>query len=371
MYMVISKKKLIFAGLAGFILCCLFPFLKNVFFLTTPVDSRLAEEDVSRLLEKILILRNRAIMTGDLQLLASLYDRTTTYGAWAYEHQAAKKKHLAGWAEKQGVRFIDIHSVIRVNSSKLVNSRFSVNFLASTTYKYVYVDEPLVVNSFRVGSYHSADLVCKEETWLVGREWYTDPFAGSLPPDTAKNAEHKNYILSRPARDFTNLNPRRTAAVDYADRYSGAAAAPDSGFPYNRAYRNYNYLGGDCTNFASQVLHEGGEFPKTYTWNYQREGTKAWVNAEAFKDYMLYSGRASLLARGTYNEVLKASYELLPGDFIAYEKKGEVAHISIVTGTDSRGYSLVNSHNVDRYRVPWDLGWSGPGTRFWLVRVHY
>lgn len=368
MFVVISKKKLVGAGLAAFLLLSLSPVLKNLFS-TAYVDARLTEEELFRSLEKIIILRNRAVMTGDLQLLASLYNRTTTFGTWAYEHQAARRKYLAAWAEKQGVRFVDIHSTIRVNRSKPIPSGFSVNFLASTTYKYVYVDEPLTVNSFRVGSYHSADLVCQEETWLIGREWYTDPFAGSLPPETSE--KNKDYILSRRARDFTNLNPRRRAAVEYADQYAGAAAAPDSGFPYNRAYKNYNYLGGDCTNYASQVLHEGGGFPKTYTWNYQREGSRAWVNAEAFTNFMLYSGRASLLARGSYNEVLRASYELLPGDFIAYEKKGEIAHISIVTGADSRGYTLVNSHNVDRYRVPWDLGWNDRQTRFWLVRVHY
>ncbi|MDK2919909.1 MAG: hypothetical protein PWQ37_2642 [Candidatus Petromonas sp.] len=86
---------------------------------------------------------------------------------------------------------------------------------------------------------------------------------------------------------------------------------------------------------------------------------------------MLYSGRASKIAYGTYEQVYKASYKLLPGDFIAYEKNGKVTHISVVTGADSKGYTYVHSHNTDRYRVPWDLGWSDKGIKFWLVRVHY
>lgn len=86
---------------------------------------------------------------------------------------------------------------------------------------------------------------------------------------------------------------------------------------------------------------------------------------------MLYSGRGSLITRGTYNQVFKNSFKLLPGDFIAYEKKGKVTHISVVTGIDSKGYALVNCHNTDRYRVPWDLGWSDKGIVFWLVRVNY
>ena len=92
---------------------------------------------------------------------------------------------------------------------------------------------------------------------------------------------------------------------------------------------------------------------------------------QALKDFMLYSGRASLLAYGSYSEVLKASYKLLPGDIVAYWKKGKVVHVAVVTGADSRGYALVNCHNTDRYRVPWDLGWSDSRIRFYLLRAHY
>ncbi|EKN42640.1 hypothetical protein CFSAN001627_05472, partial [Clostridium botulinum CFSAN001627] len=75
-------------------------------------------------------------------------------------------------------------------------------------------------------------------------------------------------------------------------------------------------------NFASQILFEGGKFRKNSTWNYDSKGaTRAWVNADGFKDYMIYSGRASVIAHGDYEKVYKASYKLLPGDFVAYEKK--------------------------------------------------
>ena len=86
---------------------------------------------------------------------------------------------------------------------------------------------------------------------------------------------------------------------------------------------------------------------------------------------MIYSGRGSLIARGKYKDVLEKSYKLLPGDYIAYEKNGNVVHISIVTGQDSHGYIQVNAHHTDRYRSPWDLGWSNDYITFRLVRVHY
>jgi len=91
----------------------------------------------------------------------------------------------------------------------------------------------------------------------------------------------------------------------------------------------------------------------------------------SFKSYSLDIVRASLVAQGTYNKVLKASYKLLSGDIVAYEKKGKVVHVSVVIGADSKGYTLVNCHNTDRNRVPWDLGWSDKGIKFWLIHVHY
>jgi len=78
------------------------------------------------------------------------------------------------------------------------------------------------------------------------------------------------------------------------------------------------------------------------------------LKLEFFMNFLLTiclnNKKASIIAQGPYDKVLEASYRLLAGDYIAYEEKGEIAHISIVTGADSKGYALVNSHNSDRYR---------------------
>ncbi|MGO0915855.1 amidase domain-containing protein, partial [Clostridioides difficile] len=133
-----------------------------------------------------------------------------------------------------------------------------------------------------------------------------------------------------------------------------------------------NPEGGDCANFASQIMFESGRFKKNSIWNYsERAGTKAWVNAQAFKNYALYSGRGSLIAKGSYEEVYKEAYNLRPGDFVGYEKKGRITHVSTVTGLDSRGYPLVTCHNTDRMLVPWDLGWSDKSIRFHIIKINY
>lgn len=329
------------------------------------------EEDEELFIKLAFKIRNKTILSENTKQLESLYNIKSKYGRWAYEHEVKKMKYLHIWEEKQGIKFISVVSTPIIRWSKKIDTGYKINLLVSTEYKYVYEDEPKKVNSFRIGAYHYMRILEKDEYFKISTEWYNDPFADSLKLNEERSDSIKEFIKNKEKRDFSNLNTRRIKAVEYADKFVGAADDGSNDYKYNPKYKNYNPLGGDCANFASQVLHEGGQFRKNYTWNYVRDGSKSWVNAQGFKNYMLYSGRSSVIAYGTYDQVYKLSFKLLPGDFVAYVKKGKVTHISVVTGADSKGYSLVNCHNTDRYRVPWDLGWSDKGIKFYLIRVHY
>ena len=211
-----------------------------------------------------------------------------------------------------------------------------------------------------------------DNSLIITKEWYDDPFADSLNLEDLKQESIKEFIMSQEAKEIADLNERRQNAIEYAHKYAGAASEEKYGFKYNKEYKNYNYEGGDCTNFISQVLYEGGGFKKNSTWNYNSSGaTRPWVNAQGFKDYILYSGRGSLIGNGDYEKVYKLSYKLLPGDIVSYDKKGKIAHTAVVTDIDSKGYPLVTCHNTDRNNVPWDLGWNDKNIKFWFIRVHY
>lgn len=370
MFLVFNRKQLLWVFI---IVILLLGLLKTTLDFPRPANSpliiSLTENEVLNLVSHIFHLRNQAILENNLQGLASLHDRSTRHGIWAYELQVKKMNCLHQWCDKQGAKLTVIKSLVKLRRVQC-HQRIRLTLLVSTEYHYAYSGET-TINLMRIGSYHSLDLANKDGIWVIGREWYADPFADDLAIKKDRTPEDQNFIISQQPRDFSGLDPRRLKAAAYADEYCGAAANDETGFKYNPRYKNYNYSGGDCANFASQVLHEGGGFRKTSGWNYGRGASRAWVNAHAFNRYMLNSGRASRIAYGTYGQVLKASYQLLPGDYLAYEKSGKVTHISVVTGADSKGYALTNSHNVDRYRVPWDLGYGDRGIRFWLVRVHY
>ena len=337
----------------------------------TSISKDLDEDEISTLVFNIFTVRNQAMCKGDANIIKELYNTNLRNGLWAYLHEEKRVKYIQNWSAKQGVEFKDIKSDIKINWFKKNDQVATVNLLASTEYKYVYLDRPEEENIMRIGTYHDIRFENNDEYWIITREWYNDPFADSLDLENLNIEEHKDVILSNEKRDFSDLNQKRIGVVAYADKYCGAAGSRENDFSYNKKYKNYNSLGGDCANFVSQALYEGGKFQKNSSWTYGKDGSRAWLKAQGLKDYMLNSGRASLLAYGTYDQVLEVSYKLLPGDLVFYVKKGKVAHSAIVTGADSRGYSLVNCHNTDRYRVPWDLGWSNKGIKFYLLRVHY
>lgn len=331
-----------------------------------------SNEDIRGIVQNIFVNRNKAIIDGDLELIKSIYDTKTKYGMWAYEYEAKKLKYIRNWEEKQGVRFTEINPTIVIKGVKNVDDKYSIDLECSTEYKYIYENQQEKINTSGIRTYHTLQLIERDSNWVIVKEWYKDPLADSLYLDNLKANSIRQYILSKNERDFSRVNKRRLKAVEYADKYCGIAKEEKHDYKYNKKYRNYNQEGGDCANFASQILFEGGKFRKNSSWNYDsKDATRAWLNADGFKNYMVNSGRASVITYGNYDKVYKASYNLLPGDFVAYEKKGDIIHISVVTGADSKGYSLVSCHNTDRDRVPWDLGWNDKDIRFWLVRVHY
>ncbi|MGL4450195.1 MAG: amidase domain-containing protein [Sarcina sp.] len=340
-------------------------------------DNDALDDDLYKKLEPLLtelfIQRNEAILSFNSDSLRKYYNLNQRPSLYAFENEAKKIKYLGNWTEKQGITFSEIKSKVKVKKIKKKDTNlYSTIAVVSTEFHYNYdCDENKKDNMFRLGTYHYLNLKLEEQGFLITKEWYTDPFADSLNLNNLKSDEIKTYISQKESPSL-NLTDRVKKAISYAHKYCGAAADDENGFNYNNKYTDFNPAGGDCANFASQILYEGGNFKKNNTWNYiDGAGSIAWVNAQGFKTYMIDSGRASLIAKGKYQQVYKAAYNLRPGDFVAYEKKGRITHISTITGLDSKGYPLVTCHNTDRLLVPYDLGWSNADITFHLVHTHY
>lgn len=354
------------------------------------------ENELKTKIEKIYNERSSAFVTGDIAHLEQYFDTSQKQSKQALEHEIKRVKYLKNWSNQRGIKFKDINSTIRIKSIRSIGAIVKIDLEETYRFDYVYpADLEEIVNSFGIGMRHKLELIKKENVWMVRSDSYTDCFEDSLTTytgDINTNAisfnDQLDFEKAVNAVNLTNMGYYdREKALAYAEIYCGAAWGNVNGFNYNSKYKDYTGIGGDCTNFISQVLGdaEGGGIPFSKEWycNYSNsdnnQGSIAWVNANRLKKYLLSSGRGTIVKYGNYNELAAPSPrnplgdigKLKLGDLICYEKdNGTVDHFAIITGYDSNGYTLVNSHTTDRNHVPWDLGWGDNRIRFCLIHIN-
>ena len=134
----------------------------------------------------------------------------------------------------------------------------------------------------------------------------------------------------------------RRAAVRYAHRWA---------FERNPRYLNYDELGGDCTNFASQCLYQGSgvmNFTPELGWYYIDGNHKApaWTGVPYFYNFLTRQESS----RGPVG--IPASLEQLePGDFVQLRFAGDLfGHTPVVVETGSPptlDNVLVAAHSQD------------------------
>jgi hypothetical protein len=354
--------------------------------MTAPEDD---PPPITSAINTILHLRSLAILNSQTEGLHRLYDLSVATGRWALERETRRVKYVGAWAEKRGLKIVEVSADGRIVRMEKRENSIWAYVIQSAGFGYVYLDDPEdKVHRFGVGTRHVMELALHGNSWVLKRDWYTDPLDEDtvIPDVTPAATEHLigTVLASELPYVARRQKYQRAAAVQYANTYCGAAWGCGNEGRYNQDYRDYTGLGGDCTNFASQVLGDpdAGALPGTSVWHYAKQGWRgagstAWVKADAFGRYLSHSGTAHLVGRGTYrhivepasNEAMSLIARLEPGDLIAYEEKRRIVHFAVVTNKDSKGVLLVNSHTVDRYQVPWDLGWDQK-TVFWLFHVH-
>ena len=106
----------------------------------------------------------------------------------------------------------------------------------------------------------------------------------------------------------------RAAAVQYAHRWA---------YGRNPVFYDYENLGGDCTNFASQCLYAGGaimNFTPTFGWYYIDANQKApaWTGVPYLYNFLT----RRTFSLGPVAEPCELT-DLRPGDLIQLSFKGE------------------------------------------------
>ena len=134
----------------------------------------------------------------------------------------------------------------------------------------------------------------------------------------------------------------RAAAVRYAHRWA---------YGRNPRYYDFEEIGGDCTNFASQCLFAGTgvmNFDEIYGWYYldPERRAPAWTGVPFFFDFITRGAATP----GPFG--LRVSQEMLePGDFVQLRfSAGRFSHTPVVVEVgDPPGLDniLVAAHSID------------------------
>ena len=139
----------------------------------------------------------------------------------------------------------------------------------------------------------------------------------------------------------------RKAAVQYAHRWA---------YGRNPAYYDYETIGGDCTNFASQCVFAGSRimnFTPTFGWYYIDANQKApaWTGVEYFWNFFT----RETFSIGPVGEV-SALEQMRPGDIVQLSfKGGSFQHSPVVVSVGAvptLENVLVAAHSYDADNRP-------------------
>lgn len=338
------------------------------------------KEEVASFLTELFTQRAQFLINRQPEKINTFYLQDVKPSGYALQQELRRSQYLNTWAKKRQISLLGAKNRIRIIRINLHGDRAKAALINSLQVTYSYPNKILHSESFGLGTRHGLTLKRTDDGWRVQSEWYLDPFdvdARLVPNGSVLQAAAGQG--GKPVKTAASNSKRynRLQAVAYARKYAGAAWGAGNNNRYNQRYRDYTYTGGDCTNFASQVIgdpKEGGGLPMKWGWRYypQVGGTEGWVRTDSFKSFLFNSGYARLLAKGYFEQLLKAGAfaKLQPGDLIAYEiGRGNVDHFAVVVGFDENGYPLVNCHTADRYAMPFDLGWD-KHTKYLLIHMN-
>ncbi len=148
-------------------------------------------------------------------------------------------------------------------------------------------------------------------------------------------------------RNTVILPYNRERAVEYAHRWA---------FDRNPAYYDFENLGGDCTNYASQVIYAGAgvmNYTPVFGWFYinANNRTPSWTGANYLYNFLI--GNKGV---GPFAEEVDVQ-DVMPGDIIqlSFQGGGHFQHSPVIVQTGSKpeiGNILIAAHSIDRDYYP-------------------
>ncbi len=141
-----------------------------------------------------------------------------------------------------------------------------------------------------------------------------------------------------------------TALIDY-DRKSAVRYAHQWAYSRNPSYYDYEALGGDCTNFASQCIFAGSgvmNFQSVSGWYYKNANNKSasWTGVEFLRNFLVRRNKSP----GPFAQEVTID-KIEPGDIIQLSFEGShFQHSPVVVETGQRPRTdniLIAAHTIN------------------------
>ena len=134
----------------------------------------------------------------------------------------------------------------------------------------------------------------------------------------------------------------RQAVYDYAKKWA---------FGRNPKFYNFNAIGGDCTNFASQCIYAGAgvmNYTPTFGWYYisVNDRTPSWTGVEYLYNFLVNNDGAGPFAEEVSLEKLEV------GDIVQLGTATNDFYQSPVVVRVSNGQIYVAAHTYDAFNKP-------------------
>lgn len=141
---------------------------------------------------------------------------------------------------------------------------------------------------------------------------------------------------------LTDIGYDRNKVLQYAKRWA---------FDRNPRFLDFENLGGDCTNFASQCIYAGAgvmNYTPTFGWYYNsaRDRSPSWTGVQYLYNFLIQNRRAGPYAAETGPDQMEI------GDIIQLGRaEGGFYHSPVVTGVTPEDI-FVAAHSYDAFMRP-------------------
>ncbi|MFE5868414.1 amidase domain-containing protein [Streptomyces roseifaciens] len=266
-------------------------------------------------------------------------------------------KMRKSWLAALGEAYTGADTKTSVDKTTVKGNRATVRVTETTvlTYKKIRGDEPSTTG---FTAHHELSFSLGKNGWeLTGIRPQDDGPGAINEPRTAVAATGSIDLNGSPAATrypgSRNAKPKTLTATTKGglDYKAMAAYAEKYWRNYNPAYRSYNSVGGDCTNFISQALKAGGWKDAAGTdtsdyrkWWYNKSSqSDSWVGANEWAWHTLSTKRATNLSN---------VYQMDVGDILQmdFDGDGSKDHSMMTTYRSRMGVPYLTYHSTNTYR---------------------